>query len=219
MRQTVRVTENPGATPRTYALDIQLLLAQIDPAVLAASGVTIEVSSYDEFTPFVKSKAGLDAEARTVRLHELVTERDGSTGRPVQVRAKVKSGEALNRYFPNPGGTPLAAERDLTGYDLITTWVARAVEASSNPAAAEVAAAFVVEGDSSAAAGQDWVPEYRTAWLEDGAVHLQSRSMFIAENHPLPKGFVPPPGVLGVHYVAVPAPELIEALVDGTATL
>ena len=208
-----------GAERRTYARDVQLLLAQIDPDVLAEHGVQLEVNSYDEFTPFVKSKAGVDEDARIARIHEFVTERDATTGRPTQVRVKVKSGEALNRHFPSVDGPALAADRDVTGFDLIRTWVARAVEQSSNPKAADIAETFVVEQDSMAAAGQDWVPEYRTAWVEDGVVHLQSRSMFIAQMHPLPAGFVPPPGVLGVHYVAAPAPELIEDLVDGTTTL
>jgi hypothetical protein len=205
-------------TPRSYAHEAQLLLAQIDPDVLAASGVTIDVTTYDELTPFVKSKAGVDEDAKVAKLHELVTERDPRTGRPTQVRIKVKSGEALNKHFPPAAGAPaLAAERDLTGTDLIKEWIAQAVAA--NPDAAELAATFVVEGDSLAAAGQDWVPEFRSAWVEDDAVHLQSRSMFIASTHPLPAGFTPPPGVLGVHYVALPTPELIADLLDGSTTL
>ena len=207
-----------AAAARSYALDTQLVLAQIDPAVLDASGVKIDVNTYDEFTPFVKSKAGVDEDARIARIHEFVTERDAA-GRPTQVRIKVKSGESLNRHFPSTDGPALAADRDYTGADLLQVWVERAVAASGNPEAKAIGAAIVIEGDSMAAAGQDWVPEYRTAWSEDGVVHLQARSMFIAQMHPLPKGFVPPPGVLGVHYVAVPAPELIEALVDGTVTL
>jgi len=205
-------------TPRSYALETQLLLAQIDPTTLAASGVTFDVTTHEDFTSFVKSKAGVDEDAKVARIHEFVTARDDA-GRPTQVRIKVKSGESLNRHFPQAGGAPLASDRDVTGQDLIQEWVDQAVAASANPDAAKVAAAIEVDGDSSAAAGQDWVPEFATARTEDGVVHLQSRSMFIAQLHPLPKGFTPPPGVLGVHYVAVPAPELIQAIVDGTATV
>ena len=203
---------------RTYAFDTQLLLAQIDPEVLAKSGVTIDVNTHEDFTSFVKSKASVDEVAMVARIHEFVTERR-ENGRPAQVRIKIKSGESLNRHFPASVGEPLAADRDITGADLINVWIEQAVARSSNPAAADIAAALVVDGDSMAAAGQDWVPEFATARTEDGVVHLQSRSMFIAQMHPLPKGFVPPPGVLGVHYVALPAPELIEDLVDGVVTL
>ena len=213
------MTDASGNAPRSYAYDVQLLLAQIDPATLADANVQIDVNTYDEFTPFVKSKAGVDEDGRIARIHEFVTERDATTGRPTQVRIKVKSGESLNRHFPAADGPALAADRDYTGWDLIKVWVDEAVAKSSNPKAAEIAAAFVIDQDSMAAAGQEWVPEFPTARIEDGAVHLQARSMFIAQMHPLPAGFVPPPGVLGVHYVAVPAPELIEDLVDGVTTL
>lgn len=203
---------------RTYALDTQLLLAKIDPEVLAKSGVTIDVNTHEDFTSFVKSKAGVDEAEKVARIHEFVTERDAD-GRPTQVRIKIKSGESLNRHFPANGGPALADDRDITGQDLIKAWIERAVAKSTNPDAAKIAEAIVVDGDSMAAAGQDWVPEFATARTEDGVVHLQSRSMFIAQMHPLPAGFVPPPGVLGVHYIAAPAPELIEDLVDGTKSL
>lgn len=205
--------------PRSYANDAQHYLAQIDPDTIDAAGVRIDVTTHDDFTAFVKSKAGVDEDTRTVRIHEFVTDR-AEDGTPTQLRIKVKSGESLNRHFPPPtGGAQLAQDRDLTGQDLIKHWLDLAVAASTAPGAAATAAAIVVDGDSMAAAGQDWVPEFASAREEDGVVHLQSRSMFIAQNHPLPKGFTPPPGVLGVHYVAVPAPELIQAIVDGTATL
>ena len=203
---------------RTYALDTQLLLAQIDPEVLEKSGVTIDVNTHEDFTSFVKSKAGVDEVGRVAHIHEFVTER-GENDRPTQVRIKVKSGESLNRHFPSAVGAEIAADRDVTGADLINVWVEQAVAKSSNPDAAKIAEALVVDGDSMAAAGQDWVPEFATARVEDGVVHLQSRSMFIAQMHPLPKNFTPPPGVLGVHYVAAPAPELIEDLVNGVTTL
>src|SRR3954447_19218240 len=110
------VTDDSGASPRSYAYDVQLLLAQIDPAVLADANVQFDVHAYDDFTPFVKSKAGVDEDERIARIHEFVTERD-ETGRPRQVRIKVKSGEALNRHFPAADGPALAADRDYTGWD------------------------------------------------------------------------------------------------------
>jgi hypothetical protein len=217
----MRVTETSGpdaaTTDRTYALDVQEILAGIEPGALAAAGVTVDVTTHTDFTPFVKSKAGVDEATRTAFIHEFVTDRDAD-GRPTQLRVKTKSGESLNEHFGAPGA-PVAAHRNVTGTDVIRTWLDRAVAASSNPDAAKIAAEIVVDGDSMAAAGQDWVPEFASVRTEDGVVHLQSRSMFIASMHPLPAGFVPPPGVLGVHYVALPAPELIEAIVDGTATL
>ena len=77
-----------------------------------------------------------------------------------------------------------------------------------------IADAFVIEDDSMAATGQDWVPAFPTMRLVDGVVHLQSRSMLVLRSQPLPEGFVAPPGILGVHYVATPSPELIADLVD-----
>src|SRR6478735_11882944 len=137
---------------RTYAFDTQLLLAQIDPEVLAKSGVTIDVNTHEDFTSFVKSKAGVDEPERVARIHEFVTGRDDA-GRPTQVRIKVKSGESLNRHFPATDGPALAEDRDITGQDLIKVWVEEAVAKSSNPNAADVAAAFVIDQDSMAAAG------------------------------------------------------------------
>jgi len=211
------VTTNPGADARTYASDVQHLLARIEPGALDRAKVSLKVTTHADFTSFVKSKAGVDEEPRVVRIEEFVTQRDDA-GRPTQVRAKVKTGEALNQHFPAGDGPALAAQRDLTGADVIGVWIARAVDAAG-PESKAVAERIVIEPDSMAAAGQDWVPEFTSAWAEDGVVHLQSRSMFIASTHPLPEGFVPPPGVLGVHYVALPAPEFIEAIVSGDAVL
>jgi hypothetical protein len=209
------VTQNQ----RQYAHEAQLLLANITTEALAEASVQIETVEHDEFTSFVKSKARVDEDGRLVTIHQFVTERDATSGRPTQVRLKVKSGESLNRHFPAADGPALADDRNITGADLIATWVQEAVAASDRTDAAEVAAAFVIDGDSMAAAGQDWVPAFATARVEDGVVHLQSRSMFIAQMHPLPAGFTPPPGVLGVHYIAAPAPELIADLVDGVTSL
>jgi len=208
----------PGAV-RTYALEAQLVLAGLDTEALSRAGVRIEVVDHDDLTSFVKSKVTVDEGERVVTLHQFVAERTAGTGRPTQVRLKVKSGDALNRHFPLTDGPPLAAEPDAAGSDLIAAWLAEAVAASSAPDATATVARFVIDGDSMAETGQDWVQPFATARIEDDAVHLQSRSLFVLQSFPLPPGFTPPPGILGVHYVAVPAPELIADLVDGVAAL
>jgi hypothetical protein len=207
-------------TSETYALDVQHQLAQIDPDALRAAGVAFEVHTYPELPPFLKCKTSVDEDARVVHIHETVTER-AADGTPTQVRIKTKSGESLGEHFPAAAGaSPIAARRNVTGTDVIRTWLQRAADAAGDPVASERAAAVAVEQDSLAAAGQDWVVPTVTAWRDaDGVVHLQSRSMFVASMHPLPAGFTPPPGVLGVHYVTLPTPELLAQIVAGTAEL
>ena len=204
-------------TVRPYARDAQLLLARIDADALSASGVQIHVVDHDEFTSFVKSKVAVDQDERLVTVHQFVDERDSASGRPTQVRMKVKTGEALNAQFTTSDGAPLAAERDLTGAELIRSWVDQAVAASNNPAASAIADALVIDGDSMATTGQDWVPAFATVRRDNGVVHLQSRSLLVLRSQPLPAGYKPPAGILGVHYVATPTPELIADLVAGRA--
>ena len=207
----------PG-TVRPCARDAQLFLARIDADALSESGVQIDVIDHDVFRSFVKSKVAVDEDRRLVTVHQFVTERDEASGQPTQIRIKVKTGEALNAHFTMPDGAPLAAEHDRTGAELIRSWVDRAVAASSNPAAPAIAGALVIDCDSMAATGRDWVPAFATLRVDNGVVHLQSRSMLVLRSQPLPEGFTPPPGILGVHYVANPTPELIADLVDGRAS-
>jgi hypothetical protein len=208
----------------TYALDAQLRLAGIDLDALRVAGVRFEVHGYDEFAGFLKCKTSIDDEARVVHIHEAVTER-AADGTPLQVRVKCKSGESLVEHFPTrEDASPFAQRRDVTGFDVIRAWLAQAVadvgDGDEAEEASARAAAVVVEQDSLAAAGQDWVQPTVTAWKDgDGVVHLQARTMFVASTHPLPAGFTPPPGVLGVHYATLPTPELIAQVVAGTADL
>lgn len=189
----------------TFGLDAQNFIARIDTAALDAAGVTIVETQHETFESFVKSKAGIDPEDKRVRIESFLISDDAG---PVQWRVKTKTAESLNAAFAPDGSKPVAGATDRTGCDLIRGFVDELV-ASGALASTEVA---TVWPDSMAGEGGEWVPDFASAKVEDGKLVLQSRSMYIPTTFPLPEGFVPPKGVLGVHYIAVPHPDYIARL-------
>ncbi len=196
----------------TFGVDTQTFIARIDPAALDAAGVDIVETQHETFESFVKSKAGIDEDDKRVRIESFLI--NDSAGAPVQWRVKTKTAESLNAAFAGADGSkPVAGATDRTGCDLIRTFVDALVSAGALPSTESVQ----VLPDSMAGEGGDWVPDFATAKVSDRVIVLQSRSMYIPTTFPLPEGFVPPRGVLGVHYVAVPHPDYIAALVEQIA--
>jgi hypothetical protein len=196
----------------SFGVDAQTFIARIDPAALDAAGVEIVETQHETFESFVKSKAGIDEDDKRVRIESFLISDD--TGAPMQWRVKTKTAESLNAAFAGADSSkPVAGTIDRTGCDLIRTFVDALVATGDLPSSESVQ----VLPDSMAGEGGEWVPDFATAKVSDGVLLLQSRSMYIPTTFPLPEGFVPPRGVLGVHYIAVPHPDYIASLADQIA--
>jgi len=196
MASPLMAQQLPPADSDQFCTAAQKFLSQTDRE--GANTVFTDMPSYRSSKPMVDPLTN----------YQVVSYRDGL---PVVVSCKVKGSAHLRAAY----GEDAAGEQRFCP-ELARTVLAQAVAElrASDPAAADRAAAFVVDDIEPYMTGSSYLGDFQPAYVgEDGAVHLSSPGLFQDYDSWIRSLF--PERVVGQVYCHLPTAEFIKALATG----
>ncbi|MFI6865498.1 hypothetical protein [Nocardia sp. NPDC050406] len=180
----------------------QMLTANIDEASFRRAGGTIGNVDYTDLASFAASKP---------KLRPLETTRFDTyeNGESKQVRCKGKSADHITaEYGPYVAGS----EGDCASANRRTVWEASVMlSATERMAQVRQANDIVIDPDTAARTGQDWLADFPTATKDaEGRVHLPSKSLVVPLNTPnIPEEFK------GQHYCTLASHAYVKRILLG----
>lgn len=190
-------------------LRAQQQTAALDQAAFAAAGGSLSNIDYPDKTSFEKSKPT----EKPLVTGSYVTYEDGAGTLPVQIRCKTKRSDHLQAVY---GEAVAGPEQQCATVNRTTL---EQVDASFTPeeraALAYPAAKVVVDADTPAFTGWDWLFDFPPAYKDlRGRLHLPSRSLSVPW-----KWNVFPENFRGQHYCTFISPSHLKRLMLGQTRL